>query len=100
MKVRTCFVSNSSSSSFIVKVPNYRQLQESERLQEFRNIMNDDYYNSCIPAGTKTKLITSGEKLIAEGWRLMIMSWEFGGDDIHQILKEFDSKVWYNIDGE
>lgn len=42
MKIRNGFVSNSSSSSFIIKVDNFKNMPLQERLEEI-NILRDEF---------------------------------------------------------
>ena len=94
MKIRTGFVSNSSSSSFIVAVPALPTTTIEERLQAFSTIVKEWEYDSVenLPY-TKGFSYEICKQKAEEGYKFVFAREEFGTDTLTSLLEDIDGFV-------
>ena len=93
MKIRNGFVSNSSSSSFIVALPNVKNLSKEQILE---NLKQDADYFEENEDGYYDDEINLIETAIKDGFNVIYLSVEYGEDNadtLNQILSAVDGKI-------
>jgi len=101
MKIRNGFVSNSSSSSFIVALPNVKKLTKEQILENIKQDVcyfdEDDYYEKDHFKEEINKIETA----INDDFNVIYLNVEYGAENeemLNQIINAVDGKIL--IEGE
>lgn len=89
MKIRTCFVSNSSSSSFIIKLPNIpKNKNELKSMLDFESVFNDypDYYYKATEKEIIDSLYEVIEHSVKEKQEILDSIKNFENDKIEYLI--------------
>lgn len=101
MKIRNGFVSNSSSSSYIISIPNYKKVSKEEMWEELKDRydwLDDDYTPfDDDEKQANEKYIQKINDVIDKGFLVKTIDIEYGceeGTNLLDFLKEnFDAEV-------
>ena len=92
MKIRAGFVSNSSSSSFIVAVPTLKDSSIEDRLYDIYRIADEYEYTVEELPYVKKWDFEKCKELASKGYKFAYLSVEFGADEpIYSFLDKIDA---------